>query len=256
MTTYTAWYRSKAGDEIVIHSVTPPPKTRTLRGSGGLRKYKRVKFISTDRKVLIVAKTAKKGKGKNKSADEITDEELEDLEDLEELEDVEDEVDEPDDEDEDSDEEDDDESDDDEDEDEDDEDEDEDEDDEEEEEPAPKKGKKGKKGSSKKQSRSRTTDGKVGTQELADHLGITPRDLRMLLRKLQIPKDEETSRYEWSSMNHPQVKKIVKAHKSGATKEAKQEGLDKLKSKKTSKADKKQSSGKSSKSKKGKKGKK
>lgn len=229
ITTYTAWYRSKAGDKVVIHSVTFPPSTRTLRGSGGLRKYKRVKYTSSNRKVLIVAKSTKKKT--KKTADEITDDELEELEGLEDLEDVdEDEVDEPEDEDEDEDE--------------DEEDEDEDDEDEEEEEEPPKKSKKSKASSKKKTSRSKRTDNKVGSQELADHLGITPRDLRMLLRKLKIDKDPETSRYEWSSFNAPEVKKIVKAHKSGATKAAKQEGLEKLKaSKETSSATKKKSSG-------------
>lgn len=121
-----------------------------------------------------------------------------------------------------------------------DEEEDDDEDEEEEEEPAPKKkSKKSSKGKAKgkKSSRSRTTDGKVGTQEIAEAAGIDARKLRILLRKMRsngedIEPDPETGRYEYSSLNHPMVKKILKAVKSGAADAAAREGLSKLKDRK------------------------
>lgn len=124
--------------------------------------------------------------------------------------------------------------------------EDEEDDDEEEEEAPPKKGKgkakstpsktKGKKGKSA-QSRSRTTDGMVGTQEIADAAGIAPRKLRILLRKLDyVEPDEETGRYEYSSLKHPTVQKILKAVKTGAADRAAKEGLDKLKDRKKANA--------------------
>jgi hypothetical protein len=240
ITTYKASYvAKKSGDVIVVRSLNPLPKTRVFKVAGGMRKYKRTKYSSNTNEVIVVAKTAKKNKkGKKnrgkKDEEEILDEELDDLENIDELDDLEsDDDDEPDDEDEeDSDDGDDDEDEDEDEEEEEDEEEDEDDEDEEEEEAPKKKGKKTSKTSSKKSSRSKKTDGKVGTQELADHLKVDARSLRMLLRKMQVPKDPETSRYEWDSLNHPQVKKIVKAHKSGATKRAKQEGLDKLKERK------------------------
>ena len=116
-----------------------------------------------------------------------------------------------------------------------DDDEDEDEDDEEEEEPAPKKRKKASSSKSTKSkkssgpSRSRTTDGKVGVQEVAAAAGTDARKLRMVLRKNGIEKDEDVGRYEWSSLNHPEVKKIIKLVKGGAVKTATEESLSKLK---------------------------
>lgn len=107
--------------------------------------------------------------------------------------------------------------------------------DEEEVEEAPK-SKKSSKSKSKKSkstpSRSRTTDGKVGVQEVAEAAGTTPRSLRMLLRKMGVEKDADVSRYEWSSLNHPEVKKILKRVKEGGVKKAQKESLDKLKSSK------------------------
>lgn len=219
ITTYTAVYVApRTRDKIVVHSLSPPPKTRTFRAAHGYRKYVRKKCIVSNRKVIIMAKAAKtkntKGKKSQKDEEEILDEELEDLEDVEDLDDLEDE-----DEDEDEDDE----------EEEDDEEDDEDEDDEEEEEEeAPKKSKKGK----AKASRSRTTDGKVGTSELAAAAGTDARGLRMVLRKMNIQKDPETSRYEWDSLKDPEAQKIIKAVKKGAVKDAQKESLDKLKDRK------------------------
>jgi hypothetical protein len=53
----------------------------------------------------------------------------------------------------------------------------------------------------------------------------------MLLRK-EFPKDEDDGRYEWSSLDHPEVKKILKRVKSGAVKDMTKEKLDKVKGKK------------------------
>lgn len=206
ITTYTSWYKSpKTGDVIVVHSLSPQPKYRTFRAAAGNRKYKRVKTTETNRKVIIMAKSAKtkstKGK-KQTDEDEILDEELEDLEDVEDLDDLEDE------ESEDSD----------------------DDDDEEEEEEAPAKKKRSKRVPGV--SRSRTTDGKVGTSELATAAGVDSRGLRMYLRKANVSKDSETGRYEWDSLKDPEVKKIIKAVKGGAVKEIQKESLQKLKDRK------------------------
>lgn len=280
--TYQAVYINKAGITITIHSLTPLPKKRTMRASGGNRSFTRTQYTKTKRKVLIVAKSAKKA---SKTKDEILDDELETLEDLEDLDDLDDL------EDEDIEDEDEDDLEDDEDEDEDDEDEDDDEsdeledltvkelrtkaredghapstikgknkaalidlinegpaeddedEDEEEVEEAPKSKKSSKKGKAaakapKKKStpsKSRTTDGKVGVQEVAEAAGTTPRALRMLLRKHGIQKDEDVARYEWSSLNHPEVKKVLKLVKEGGIKKAQKGSLDKLKSSKKGK---------------------
>lgn len=276
----------KSGNTITIHALNPLPKFRAFRGPGGNRKYKRTQYTATRRVALIMAKSRKKGRStKDDVVDDELDEleELEDLDDLEDEEDDdEDDGDEPDDEEEDEDE-DDDEDEDEEDElsdltvkelrakaredghaaaaikglkkdelidlinegvEEEDEEE-EDEDDDEEEEEAPKK-RSSKSKSKSKASRSRTTDGKVGTQELANHLKIEPRALRMVLRRLKIEKDDETQRYEWSSLNHRDVKKIIKAVEGGAVKREQKKSLDNLKAKKAG-AKRSKSSGTSSK---------
>lgn len=160
--------------------------------------------------MIIVARSSSKTTKKKADVVEGELDELEDLEDLEDLDDLDDE--EPEDEVEDDEEE---------------------EDDEDEEDEVPVRKRRAAKATPVaapvKQSRSRTTDGKVGTQELANHLGIDGRSLRMLLRKKGIKVDPETGRYEWKSLNDPTVKKIIKAHKSGETDEIKRESLDALK---------------------------
>lgn len=78
-------------------------------------------------------------------------------------------------------------------------------------------------------------NGKVGTAEIAAEGGCDARTLRMVLRKLQIEKDEETGRYEWDSMKDPTVKKILKELKGGAAERVKQEGLQRLKDQKAAK---------------------
>jgi hypothetical protein len=122
----------------------------------------------------------------------------------------------------------------------DDEDDEEDDDEEEEDAPPPKRRSKSKGSksssttgkSSSGPSRSRTTDGKVGVQEVAEAAGTDARKLRMVLRKHGIEKDEDVGRYEWSSLNHPEVKKIIKLVKGGAVKAATKESLDNLKARK------------------------
>lgn len=220
---------------VKVTTLNPPPKTKKMKSAGGVRKFKLTHTTKQVERVLIVARAVKK-KAPKKTApkksrkDEAEDEELED-EDLDDLEGLEDELDDLEDEDVEEDEDDDE----DEDEDEDlDEEDDEDEEDEEDEEPAPKKrsakSKTSKKSPAKsKPSRSRTTDGKVGTQEVADHCGVDARKLRMVLRKHNIEKDSETGRYEWSSLNHPVVKKIKKLIDSGAASEVQKEKLAGLK---------------------------
>jgi hypothetical protein len=74
----------------------------------------------------------------------------------------------------------------------------------------------------------------VGTNEVAEAAGISPRSLRMLLRA-EFDKPEDG--WRWSSLSHPQVKKILKRIDSGKAKTEKQsKKLDKKKaSKKTTK---------------------
>lgn len=217
--TYTTTY--KAGrTRIVVKSVTKPKPKRLFRTARGLRTFKATHTRVARKELLIVMAT----KGKNRTKGKQVDEELKELEELEELDELDEEEDE-----EEEDEDEDDEEEDDEPEDEDDEDE-----DDEEEEPAPKKSRSKTKSKSKKTSESRASaNGKVGTQEVAKEFGIDGRTLRILLRRHEIEKDEDSGRYEWSSLNHPVVKKIGKLVKSGAAKRAKQEGLDKLKASKT-----------------------
>ena len=266
-------YEDKHGNRILVRSFKRPTRHRVFRVSSrpGRRKFKAVQAQFTDKEIVLVAKTKK---GKKKKEDELTKEELAELEELEDLDDLEDDDeddedevddddtddedddDDSDDEDEDDDDSEDDDDDDDEDEDDDDDedededeeddddaDDDEDEEDEGEEPPA----KKSKKSKSKKGKSRASADGKVGTQEVADACGIDGRTLRMVLRKHAIPKDPDTNRYEWSSLKHPEVRKIVKLVKErGEGRKVKQESLDNLKKGRTKKTKKKASSSKTS----------
>jgi hypothetical protein len=211
---YIALYKSPRGDSLVVKSLSPPPEVRKFRVAGGTRKFKRVSYKIQLQEVIIVAKSTKAAK--NKKSAEVTDDEIDELDGLEDL-------DEELEEDEDVEEEDEDEEDEDEDEEEDDD------EDEEEEEPAPKK--------SKKRQSQAAKNGKVGTAELAEDLGIDSRTLRMVLRKLRenddtYAPDSETGRYQWNSLKDPQVKKIKKAIKDGLDKQIKSESLQKLKERK------------------------
>jgi len=213
--------RPRTGDLITVKQLSKPTtKTRKFKVAGGLRNYKLIRLTSQTKEVIIVARAAKK----KQNTKDLEDDDLEELEALEELDDLEDEEDE-DDEDVDSDEEDDeDEDEEDEDEDEDDEEEDDEDDEEEDEEPAPKKSKK----KTPAKSRARE-DGRVGSQEVAEHFNTDARTLRMVLRKHKIAKNPDSGRYDWSSLNHPEVKKIGRLIKGGAAKEAKAEGLERVK---------------------------
>lgn len=253
-------YERSNGEKITIRGFKRPTKHRTIRN----KKYKAVKVNYKVKDLIYMAKTKKKKGGKEK----LSEEELEELEELEDLDDLEDEdaddedeesTDDDEDEDEDEDEDDDDEEEDDEDEDdEDDEDEDEEDDeveddDEEEEEEKPKKKKSSKSSTKKKKGKSKSrakANDKIGVQEVAEAAGTDGRTLRMVLRKHGIEKDDDSGRYEWSSLSHPEVKKIIKLVKErGEGRKVKQESLDNLK-KKTKKT---KSSGTTTKKKKGKK---
>jgi hypothetical protein len=216
MPSYTALYRSRSGEKLVVRSLSPLPEKRKFKVAGGLRTFTKVREKYHLQEVIIVAKSAKATK--NKKSAEVEDSELDELEGLEELdeleeedEDVEDEE-EPDDEDEDEDEDDD------------------DEDDDEEEEVAPKKSKKT---SKPRQSRA-AADGLVGTQEVADFCGVSSRELRMVLRKLRekdskFAPDSETGRYQWKSLKDKQVVALKKAIDKGLHKEIRAASLEKLK---------------------------
>lgn len=58
----------------------------------------------------------------------------------------------------------------------------------------------------------------IGAKEVADHLGIEPRTLRAFLRKTERAVGRGT-RYEWSSLNDPEVKKIVADWKASQAKD-------------------------------------
>lgn len=211
---YTALYRSRSGDKIVVRSLSPLPDKKRFKVAGGLRTFTKVKQKRHLQEVIFVAKASTKTK--NKKSAEVEDSELDELEGLEELDDLEEEdedvedEEEPDDEDED-------------------EDEDEEDDEDEEEEVAPKKSKKAK----PRQSRA-AADGLVGTQEVADFCGVSSRELRMVLRKLRekdskFAPDPETGRYQWKSLKDKQVVALKKAIDKGLHKEIRAESLDKLK---------------------------
>jgi len=228
MVEWRVTYRQKSTrTEITVRSLgsSPPPKTRSFRTGRGLKQFRAVKATKQQKEVIIMAKAAKKAKEKKdveETEDVITDAELEELDGVEDLDDT-DEIDADDDEDEDD----------------------------EEVKPKSKKNKKDK----AKPSRSRTTDGKIGTSELAAKAGVDARTLRMVLRKHKIAKDEETGRYEWDSFSDKTVKKILKLLAEGEAENVKQEGLDRLKASQAEKKDKKKEKG-SKKDKKAKKNKK
>lgn len=233
--TWKVLYRSDKGDEVIVYTITRPKRSRIFRVAGGRRKFKAVAASTTTREFIIMGKSAKEKKKKDN--DEITDDELKELESLEDVDD-EDETTEPD----------------------------EDTDDDGDEDEAPKakkakKGKKGKKGEDEAPAKKRggaapgksraAANGKVGTAEIAAAGGCDARTLRMVLRKHEIEKDEETGRYEWDSMKDPTVKKILKLLKDGEADAVKQEGLQRLKDSKA-----KDAAGKTTDGKKDKKGKK
>lgn len=223
ITTYTAIYR-RGRTKITVKSLAEPPRLKTLRTSKGPLPFKLVSFKPTTREVIIVARTKNRKKPVEEEIEELEAlEELEELDDedeeeIEDVEEVEDDEDEPDDED----------------------DEDEDED-----APPPKRSSKKSKtassSSSAKKSRTKpaqsraSANGKVGTQEVAEHFGVDGRTLRMVLRKHEVAKDPDSGRYEWSSLTNREVVRIGKLIKGGAAKEVKTEQLDKIKNRKSTK---------------------
>lgn len=80
---------------------------------------------------------------------------------------------------------------------------------------------------SKKKATAKKEKTGVGTAELAEAAGVDPRTLRVLLRA-EFPR-EEGGRYNWSSLNHPEAKKIIRRAKEGGAKEARDASLEKLK---------------------------
>lgn len=85
---------------------------------------------------------------------------------------------------------------------------------------------KSKRSKAKKAAKPRKEREGVGTNEVAEEAGITPRALRMLLRaEFEKPEDG----WRWKSLNDPQVKQILKRVRAGGAKEAQQKSLDKVK---------------------------
>lgn len=81
---------------------------------------------------------------------------------------------------------------------------------------------------SRSKGKSKSTKEGVGTNEVAEEAGISPRVLRQLLRaEFEKPEDG----WRWSSMNHPTVKKILKRIREGAAKEQTSKRLEKVKGK-------------------------
>jgi hypothetical protein len=106
----------------------------------------------------------------------------------------------------------------------------EDEDDEDDDEEDPDEAPKSKSKKSKKSKRSG-----IGTKEVAAAAGVEPRVLRGYLRTSGTqPRDEREGRYTWPSLNDPEVKRIIKAVKSGAAERENKKAVEKTKGKKTS----------------------
>lgn len=235
---YVAIYRrSHSREEVVVRSLDRPAKYRTFKS-----RSKKDGAIFRRRKLYKVKQPKESQVAKKKAAE--VDEDLEELEELEDLEEPEDEDEEEEEKpkrkkrakkekaapkkrrrkskksepEEDEDEED-----------EDDEDED-DEDDEEEEAPKKKSSKKSKKSAKKSGKKSKKSSGDsaagrttkemtggVGTAELAEaasdiaEVEIDGREVRIYLRKNEIPKDEEHGRYVWPSEKNKEFKKLAKA---------------------------------------------
>lgn len=73
----------------------------------------------------------------------------------------------------------------------------------------------------------------IGTKEVAEEAGIEPRQLRMFLRSQGIqPRDDREGRYNWPSLNDPEVKRILRAIEKGEIEKLNKEKLAELKEKK------------------------
>ena len=77
----------------------------------------------------------------------------------------------------------------------------------------------------------------IGTVEVAEAAGTNPRALRGFLRaKGYQPRDDREGRYNWKSLNDPEVKKILREVRAGELKAQNKEKLAGLKGKKKSTA--------------------
>lgn len=196
---YRATYSDPDSDtEVTVYTADRPRKRRTLRTPRGRVRLVRTslsRLTPTEQESIMARKTAST---KTKPADD----ELDGLEDLDDLDDT--------------------------DEDEDDETDDEDEDTDEEEAPAPKSRRSrraaaekpaSKNGGSKKKGTPPPTralpDGKFGASEIAEMAGCTGRDVRVYLRKKEIPVNAELGRYAFTKA---QAEKIAKAIKTARAK--------------------------------------
>lgn len=98
--------------------------------------------------------------------------------------------------------------------------------------------------------KAKTPEVTFGASDLAKHLSkvmekeISARDLRTLIRKMarednpRIQREivaGNRSRYDWSGLDDPEVKAIIKAVKAGELEQGKKEALDKLKASKAEK---------------------
>jgi phage antirepressor YoqD-like protein len=73
----------------------------------------------------------------------------------------------------------------------------------------------------------------IGTTEVAELIGTTPRELRVFLRSSKYqPKDDREGRYNWSGPNDPEVKRIVKEFRANAAKADNKEATKAAKGKK------------------------
>lgn len=73
----------------------------------------------------------------------------------------------------------------------------------------------------------------IGTSEVAEAAGIESRQLRMFLRaKGYQPRDEREGRYNWASLNDPEVKQILSEIRKGEAEKINKEKLAALKEKK------------------------
>jgi phage antirepressor YoqD-like protein len=76
----------------------------------------------------------------------------------------------------------------------------------------------------------------IGTREVAEAAGIEPRQLRMFLRASSYqPKDDRDGRYNWPSLNDPEVKEILKKIKAGDVEKMNKAKVAELKAKAPSK---------------------
>ena len=89
-----------------------------------------------------------------------------------------------------------------------------------------------KKSSAKKPAAKKRTG--IGTKEVAEEAGVEQRKLRAFLRaKGYQPRDDRDGRYEWKSLNDPEVKRILRDIAKSGTEKATKAETAKVKGKKT-----------------------